>query len=145
MTIYGQAHVAGVAGTITHASLGANSSIKQTGITAGHSWNEYMLRDPATGKPIGFGVLDEAYDLTIEWIPVGTTNALAAGALPFPAPYSIVTISGAADTDLNDTWLYVGGGSKRLTADGNALWTMNLKRYRECDDSAHTALATQAS
>jgi len=143
--VYGKAAVGGIPGTITHGSLG-NGTITQQGMDMGHNWTEEVLRDPDSGKPLGFYCTDDAYDLTIDWIPTSaTTKAYAAEGLPFPAPYTVVTISGADDGDMNDTWLYVGGATKAATPNAMTRIRMPLRRYRECDDAEHAALAVAAS
>lgn len=150
MKIYGRAVVGGVPGAVTWASMGANSSVVQQSLDAAHNWTENIIRDPSSGKPLGIFVTDEAIDLTIDVIPAadgvgGNTKADAVGALSFPSPYTVVTLSGFDNTDINGTFLYIGGGTQSYTADGVVRWRLPLKRWRECSDSEIFQLGTLTS
>ena len=153
MKTTGRATVAGLGSfVITHASLGANSALNVESADAQHTWNESVTRDPSTGKPIGFNILDEKREVTITCKPVSAssaapnnTRAIAAGAAVFPEPKTLVTITGSNITWLNDTWLTRSGASLQIASDGEGRLVLPLERYAECDDTEHSYLATQVS
>lgn len=151
MKIQGRAVVAGLPGLVTHAGITSGGKALLTGLDATHSWDVYeTIEDPSTGEPIGEVIGKERYDLTIDFIPsadtaVANTLANAVKSLPFPSVNAIVTLSSMSYTALNDTYIYVGGGSQTYTPKGAVKWKLPIRRYVALDDAGHTSLATEVS
>lgn len=93
-----------------------------------------------TGKTTGLIFEDDVLECTFEVIPEGTTVANAKKSAGLPAAGTAFTLSGLpviemggfADA-LNDAgtspWIYEGGGSINMMANGKSTLTLPLKRY----------------
>jgi hypothetical protein len=149
--IYGRATVAGINGTITYSTLGANSVALPSSIDSTHQWESTDLQDPVSGEVIGNVVHKESISGTIEFIAAGAasgannTKAVAAGALVRPAINAKVTITDTRDTQLAGDYNYTGGFQKTYLPGEVVKIRMNIRRYLSADAASVDTLATAAS
>lgn len=125
-TIRGTACYSGIAGTFV-TTVHASDKTVLTGASLTRTTPEWTLEDGA-GNAVAIGYARPQDSLDIEFTPVSTTRALAAGEVELPALGTVVTLADTGVTAYDGDWEYNGSAKIVAQAKGPAKISMTVTR-----------------
>lgn len=118
LTVYGAAGTTDLAG---HAYL------KAQGWSADDQVPIIELKDE-TGQVVGIGSVEKMQEVEMDFIPITTVAANAAGSIAFPAALAAVVLSGFTISAINGTYAYIGS-RPQASNEAPVKWTVRLRKY----------------
>jgi hypothetical protein len=118
LTVFGSAGTTDLAGA---------ASLKAQGWSADDQVPIIELKNEA-GEVVGIGSIEKLQELEMDFIPIATVAASAAGAVAFPAALAAVVTSGFTIAALNGTWAYIGS-RPQASNEAPVKFTVRLRKY----------------
>ncbi len=130
--LHGRAMLHGTDGSITWASVTANTDRELQSIRGTHDADVKRVKD-RTGKTMTLAAVDPSEGVTFDFIPVASTaaNTLAnaKAAVEVPGFLEKITIDDFGIDLLDGDWNYMGGGTWEITNEDNIKMTLPCRRF----------------